>query len=73
MVVWRYNKKAAFSNATIMSPSLVTQLGLVVVRKSVVSVSDPNKLINDAIVGDVQVVDGTMQTSMKIFTHVDET
>ena len=35
-------------------------------------VCNSNKLINDAIVGDVCVVDETMQTSVKIFTHVDE-
>ena len=33
---------------------------------------NPNKLINDTIVGDVRVVDRIMQTSLEIFTHVDK-
>ena len=36
-------------------------------------VRNPNKLINDAIVGDVHAVDVTMQTSVEIFTRVDKT
>ena len=61
-VVKCYNGVAVLGNTA--RPSCGEEEGLV---------CNPNKLINNVLVGNVRVINGTVQTSVEIRTHIEET